>query len=370
MAQELKKLGIEVTENIGGTGVVGVYKNGLGPTLWLRADMDALPIQEESGRDYASQVPGVMHACGHDTHMAALIGYAETLIQLKNQWQGTLVFIVQPAEELGQGAKDMINDGLFKKFPTPDYVLGLHVSGLHDSGKISYTPGYALAAVDSIDIEVKGLGGHGAKPEETIDPVVLASKIVVNLQTLVSRNMDPRDPVVLTFGSIHGGTKHNIIPNLVHLEGTLRTYSPEVRKRMKEGIRRMSKALAMGEGAPTPKITFSQSLPATFNHKELTQRMVPIYESVVGKENVILTRGIMGAEDFSLYSRNGKYPTTFFFVGGAPKNRKNYGANHNSKFAPEYKKVLAVGVETMTRAVLELAPKTRTSARKTFRETL
>ncbi len=356
MAEELKKLGVEVTEKVGGTGVVGVYKNGKGPTVWLRADMDGLPVQEESGKSYASKVKGVMHACGHDTHIASLIGYAKTLIDLKKDWQGTLVFIVQPAEETGAGAENMIADGLYKKFPKPDYVLGLHVSGNHDAGIVSYTKGFALAAVDSIDIDFKGLGGHGAAPSSTIDPVVLASKFIVNSQTLVSRNIDPRDPVVLTYGSIHGGTKHNIIPNEVHIQGTLRTYSKEVREKMQTRIRQMAEAMAMAEGAPKPTIKFGESLPATFNHIELTERMVPIFEQVVGKQNVREDRGIMGAEDFGLYGRDNKYPTTFFFIGGAPKDKSNFGANHNSKFAPEYKKVLATGVEIMTRAVLELAP--------------
>ncbi len=356
MASEMKNLGLEVTEKVGGTGVVGVYRNGKGPTIWLRADMDGLPIQEETGKSYSSQVPGVMHGCGHDTHIAALIGYAQTLIEMKNDWQGTLVFLVQPAEEIGAGAQAMINDGVFKKFPTPDFVLGLHVSGRHDTGTVSYTKGFALAAVDSIDIEFKGLGGHGAAPAATIDPVVLASKFVVSSQTLVSRNTDPRDPVVLTFGSIHGGTKHNIIPNQVQLQGTLRTYSEDVRQNMKQRIRKMAESLAQAEGAPKPNVQFSQSLPATFNHIKLTERMVPIFQTVVGKDKVIEDRGIMGAEDFGLFSLNNKYPTTFFFIGGAPADKSNFGMNHNSKFAPEYKEVLAVGVEIMTRAVLELAP--------------
>ncbi len=363
MADELRSLGVQVTENVGGTGVVGVLKNGKGPTIWLRADMDGLPIQEQTGKDYASKNPGVMHACGHDTHIAALIGYAETLITLKDQWKGTLVFLVQPAEELGAGAHNMINAGLFKKFPEPDYILGLHVGGEHDAGVVTYTKGYAMAAVDSIDIDVKGYGGHGARPSKTIDPVVLASKIVVNSQTLVSRNTDPRDPVVLTFGSIHGGTKHNIIPDSVHLQGTLRTYSEDVRKKMKEGIKRVAEAMAQAEGAAKPLVKFSQGLPATHNHVAFTERMIPIFETVVGKENVKEVQGIMGAEDFGLYSRNQKYPSSFFFIGGAPKNRSNFGTNHNSKFAPEYKKVLAVGVEIMTRAVIDLAPtKSQTTA--------
>ena len=360
MADEMRKLGITVTEKFGGTGVVGIYKNGKGPTIWLRADMDGLPVTENTKKKYASQNKGVMHACGHDTHMASLIGYAQTLIQLKDQWQGTLVFISQPAEETGLGAESMIDAGLYKKFPKPDYVLGLHVSGLHDAGKITYTPGYALAAVDAIDIEVKGLGGHGSAPSRAIDPVMLASKIIVNSQTLVSRNVDPRDPVVLTYGSIHGGTKHNIIPDSVHLQATLRTYDKKSRKTMKDGIKRMAEALAKAEGAPKPVIKFKEPLPPTYNDPKLMSKMVPIFERVVGKKNVEEERGIMGAEDFAHYSRDKKYPTSFFFIGGAPKDRSHYGMNHNAKFAPEYKPVLKVGVEVMTLAVMELAPKSKT----------
>ncbi len=357
MSDELRKLGIKISENVGRTGIVGIYRNGNGPTIWLRADMDGLPIQESTGKDYASKAKGVMHACGHDTHISAMIGYAKTLIHLKSRWNGTLVFIVQPAEEIGAGAQWMIQDGLFTKYPKPDYILGFHVTGKYRSNKISYTKGYALAAVDSIDIEVRGLGGHGAAPSETIDPVVLASKIILNSQTLVSRNTDPQEPVVLTFGSIQGGTKHNIIPDSVHIQGTLRTYSEEVRQSMKNGIKRMTFALAKADGAPKPQIKFSEPLPATYNNIELTERMIPIFKDVVGGKNVIESKGIMGAEDFSLYSQNKKYPTTFFFIGGAPKDKTNFGSNHNSKFAPEYKKVLTVAVEVMTKAVLMLAPK-------------
>ena len=356
MINELKKIGYDVTSNVGGTGLVAVLKNGSGPTVWLRADMDGLPVQEESKKSYASKIKGVMHACGHDTHMAAMIGYASVLKDLKKEWKGTLVLIGQPAEEVGQGAKAMIDDGLYKKFPKPDLVLGLHVSGSSDTGKVTYTSGYALAAVDSIDITVNGLGGHGAAPEYTIDPVVLASKIVVNLQTLVSRNIKPSEPVVLTFGSIHGGTKHNIIPNKVHLQGTLRTYTKEVRTEMISGIKRMTKALASAEKAPKSIIKFSQSLPPTYNDPELTKKMLPIFKRVVGKNNVSEQPGIMGAEDFAHYSRDKKYPTMFYFIGGAPKNKKNFGSNHNSKFAPEYKEMLKVGVEIMALSVTEFLP--------------
>lgn len=356
MKEHLGDLGYKVTDKIGGTGLVAVFRNGIGPTIWLRADMDGLPIHEETKKSYASKVKGVMHACGHDTHLAAMIGYAAALKDLKNSWKGTLVLIVQPAEEIGQGAELMIEDGLFRRFPKPDMILAFHVDGEVRSGQIRYTSGFALTAVDSIDIEIKGFGGHGATPEATVDPIVLASKVIVSLQTLVSRNVSPNDPVVLSFGSLHGGSKHNIIPDRVHIQGTLRTYSKNTRQKMLKGIKRMTYALAEAEQAPRPTLKFSNSSPATYNNPLLTQKMLPIFSKAVGQNNYSGRKGVMNAEDFSYYRQSGKYPTMLYFIGGAPKNQKNYGANHSSKFSPEYKKVIEVAVVTMALSVLEFLP--------------
>ncbi len=267
MAKELKALGFEVTEKVGGTGVVGVFKNGDGPTVLVRTDMDALPVVEATGLPYASKVKvrdandnevGVMHACGHDMHMTCWVGTARVLAALKDHWHGTLVFIGQPAEEVGLGAKAMLNDGLFKRFPKPDYCLALHCDATRPYNTIGFTDGLALANVDSVDILVKGKGGHGAAPQTTVDPIVLSARIILDLQTLVSRETNPTDPAVVTVGSIHGGSKHNIIPSEVKMQLTVRTTKDSVRKHLLEGIVRIAKAAAEGAGAPEPVVTFDE----------------------------------------------------------------------------------------------------------------
>ena len=247
MEQELKKIGFAVTKNVGGYGVVGVLKNGDGPTIMVRADMDALPVEEQTGLDYASKVRtkddqgnevNVMHACGHDIHMTVFIGTARLLNQMKNDWQGTIVMVAQPAEERGGGAKAMLTDGLFSKFPRPDYAVALHVSPTLPAGSVGLVEGYALANVDAVDVTIFGVGGHGAVPEATIDPVVLSARLVLALQTIVSRELAPINPAVVTVGSIHGGTKHNIIPEEVHLQLTVRSYSDEVRDHIMKSIKK------------------------------------------------------------------------------------------------------------------------------------
>ncbi len=255
LAKELKDLGFEVTEKVGGFGVVGILKNGAGPTVLVRTDMDALPVTEQTGLPYASKVRvrdkngndvGVMHACGHDMHMTCWVGTARVLASMKDRWKGTLIFIGQPAEEVGGGAVAMLKDGLFKKFPKPDFALALHCDGTRPFGTIGYTEGLAMANVDSVDITVRGKGGHGSAPHTTIDPVVLAARIILDLQTLVSRENNPLEPAVVTVGSIHGGSKHNIIPDEVKLQLTVRTTKDSVRKQILEGIERIAKAAAVG----------------------------------------------------------------------------------------------------------------------------
>jgi amidohydrolase len=250
LTSELKELGFEVTEKIGGHGIVGIFKNGKGPTILVRTDMDALPVEEQTGLPYASKVRardkngndvGVMHACGHDMHMTCWVGTARTLVALKDQWQGTLLFLGQPAEEIGTGARVMLEDGLFKRFPKPEYCLALHCEAQRAHGELGFTQGIALANVDSVDVTVRGKGGHGAWPHTTIDPVVLAAQIVLDLQTIVSREINPVDPAVVTVGSIHGGTKHNIIPSEVKLQITVRTTKDDVRKHVLEAIARIAK---------------------------------------------------------------------------------------------------------------------------------
>jgi hippurate hydrolase len=373
MAQELKQLGFEVTEKVGGTGVVGVLKNGAGPTVLVRTDMDALPVIEQTGLPYASKVrlrgkdgseTGVMHACGHDMHMTVWTGTARVLAGLKNQWRGTLVFIAQPAEEIGTGARLMLADGLFKRFPRPDYCLALHCDGRIAHGDINYTEGLALANVDSVDIVVRGKGGHGAAPHTTIDPIVLAAKIVLDLQTIVSREMNPTDPAVVTVGSIHGGTKHNIIPNEVKLQLTVRTTKDTVRKHVLESIERIAKAAAQGMRAPEPTVAVSPNefTPALLNDPKLTRRIIGVFKEVLGSDRVHERPPMMGGEDFARYGREG-IPICLYFLGTVdPKrvaeSRREGGAPlpslHSDHYYPVPRPSMETGVLTMSLAVLEL----------------
>ncbi len=300
IAAELKKLGLTVTTGVGGHGVVGVLKNGEGPTVLLRTDLDALPVAEQTGLPYASQVKAVeqtgqevpvMHACGHDVHMTVFAGTARWLVRHRDAWSGTLVMIGQPAEERGAGARAMLEDGLFERFPKPDYALALHVNAALPAGTVAWVPGYALANVDSVDITVHGIGGHGAYPQATRDPVVLASQIVLALQTIASREIDPQDPVVVTVGSIHGGTKHNIISDRVDLQLTVRTYSDETRRKVLDAIRRIATNMGRVAGLPDgllPEVRIHEEeyTPSTYNDPELAARLAaalrPASEGVPG----------------------------------------------------------------------------------------
>ncbi len=280
LAGQLRALGFTVTERVGkydnpqwtSYGVVGIMKNGAGPTVLIRTDLDALPVEENTGLPYASKVRtkneagqevGVMHACGHDIHITSMIGTAKVLSELKDQWRGTLMIIGQPAEEVIQGARGMLRDGLYEKFPRPDFAIALHDNSELEAGKVGMTPGYALASSTSVDVQIRGLGGHGAKPESTKDPIVIAAQVVLALQTLVSRENSPLDPAVITVGSIHGGSKHNIIPDEVNLQLTVRAYKEDVRKRILASIERVAKGTAAAAGvpenlAPIVKISDSQ----------------------------------------------------------------------------------------------------------------
>src|SRR5687768_11985460 len=315
LVPELKKLGFTVTEKIGKTGVVAVMKNGPGPVLMLRADMDGLPVVEQTGLPFASKVKatarsgvetGVMHACGHDTHMAAFIGTAKRLVAMKDQWSGTLVMILQPGEETGEGARAMLEDGLYSRFPKPSAVLAFHDAAALPAGVIGITPGYALANVDSVDVVVRGVGGHGAYPHTTRDPIVLASRIVTTLQTLVSRENDPANPAVVTVGSFHAGTKHNIISDEARLQLTVRSYTPEVRQMLLDGIKRIARGEAIAAGIPEdrmPQVTYREKeyTPATFNSEKFASRGIELFSAHFGKDRVTRTPAVMGGEDFSRY---------------------------------------------------------------------
>ncbi len=376
ITEELKRTGFEVTTGVGRHGVVAVLKNGSGPTLLVRSDLDGLPVQEQTGLPYASKVTTkdeagkdvpVMHACGHDMHMTSLVGTARVLAQLKNQWHGTLVLIGQPAEERGGGARAMLKDGLFQRFPKPDYCIALHDSASHPAGTIVYTSGYAAANVDSVDIAVRGMGGHGAHPDRTKDPIVLASQIVLALQTIVSRELKPGTPGVVTVGSIHGGTKHNIIPDDVKLQITVRSYSDEVRKQLLDAIKRIARGQAIAAGLPDDRLPIveinNDYTPAMYNDPQLTARLVGVFKSVFGETNVVAELPSMGGEDFAEYGRTAeKIPICMFDVGGVKREAfaesKRTGSAlpslHSSLWAVDPEPTIKAGVVATTAAVLEL----------------
>jgi hippurate hydrolase len=376
LARELKELGFDVTEKVGGHGIVGVLKNGPGPTVMVRTDMDALPVTEQTGLPYASKVRardkngndvGVMHACGHDMHMTCFVGTARILAGIKDRWSGTLVFIGQPAEEIGAGARAMLEDHLFERFPKPDYALALHCDARAAHGQISYTEGLALANVDSVDILVHGKGGHGASPHMTVDPIVLSARMILDLQTLVSREVNPTDPAVVTVGSIHGGTKHNIIPSEVKLQLTVRTTKDAVRAHVLDGIKRIAEAAAVGARAPKPDITIhpEEFTPALVNDGALTRKTVALFKDILGADNILERPPVMGGEDFSRYGRAG-VPIFLYFLGTVPPQRVEASLRpggptlpslHSDLFYPIPEPCIKTGVLTMTAAVLNLTGK-------------
>ena len=376
VAEELRRAGCAVTEKVGGHGVVGVLRNGAGPTLLLRTDLDALPVTEKTGLPYASRARAtddwgnevdVMHACGHDAHMTVLVGTARVLSQVKDHWRGTLVFIGQPAEERGAGAKAMLSDGLFARFPKPDWCFAWHVKPEIPAGAVAFTEGATFANVDSVDITVYGVGGHGSAPQTTRDPVVLAAQIVLALQTIVSRELTPGEPAVVTVGSIHGGTKHNIIPDEVRLQLTLRSYSRETRERMIAAIRRITRGLGLATGLPEerlPVVTASkEGLPAAYNDPKLTRRLTAVFKNWLGESQVREAKPTMGGEDFGLYGQTAdRIPISLFWLGSSDpavvaeseKTGQPLPSAHSSLFAPVPEPTIKTGVTAMTAAVLEL----------------
>jgi hippurate hydrolase len=379
IAGQLKALGFDTTENIGGYGVVGLYKNGQGPTVMIRTDTDGLPIVEQTGKTYASKVTtldnnnnqvGVMHGCGHDIHMTSFIGTAEQLMQMKQQWQGTLMMVAQPAEEVGAGAKAMLKAGLFERFAKPDHILGLHVSAALPAGKIGIAPGYALANVDSVDITVKGKGGHGAYPHTTVDPVVISARIIMALQTIASREVSPLEPSVITVGSIHGGAKHNIISDQVTLQLTLRSYNQAVRTQQIAAIKRITKGIAMSAGlseAFYPSVTIQdENTPSTYNNPELAKQVKQSIVKELGENNVQVSQPVMAGEDFGRYGLTAdKLPITIFWLGAVAKEdyeqsiqqKKTLPSLHSSQFAPDYPLTIKTGVRAMTASALDLFAK-------------
>lgn len=379
LAKELRKAGYDVTSGVGGTGIVAVMENGEGPTVMLRADMDGLPVEEQTGLPYASEARGpnrdgemfpTMHACGHDVHMTSLVGAARQLAERTDDWSGTLILIGQPAEELGLGALAMIEDGLYERFPTPDYVVGLHDSASLPAGSISYTPGWALANVDSVDIRVKGIGGHGAYPHTTKDPIVIASQIVNNLQTLVSRELSPLDRAVVTVGAFNAGSKHNIISDEAHLQLTVRSFDDATREKLLSGIARIARAQAVSAGLPEelmPVVEVEEPYtPSTFNDPDLTQRIAGVFREQFGEDRVQEAPPVMGGEDFSQFGRTPEdVPAVIFWVGAVEPERFAAAQDggdalpslHSPFFAPDPRPTLTTGVEAMTAAALDLLGK-------------
>jgi len=388
LAHELRAAGFMVTERVGryarqeskGYGIVGVMKNGEGPTVLVRSDLDALPIEERTNLPYASQVrttdantgqmTGVMHACGHDVHMASLIGTARMLGALKDRWRGTVVLIGQPAEERLDGARAMLSDGLYTRFPRPNYALALHVWADLEAGRLGFVSGYAQASSDSVDITIRGVGAHGSRPNESKDPVVIAAQVVLALQTIVSRENSPLDPAVITVGSIHGGAARNIIPSEVTLQLTVRAYKEEVRRRMLASIERIARNVALAAGvpearAPVVAISDAERSDALYNDPALSERLARVFEGSLGSGAVTRLPSLMGSEDFGEFGLGGDIPVFYYRVGTSDPTRlataRQTGtplpSTHSPFFAPVPEPTIRTGVKSMTVAVLELMKK-------------
>jgi amidohydrolase len=381
VAGELRKLGYTVTEHVGkyedGTqafGVVAVLENGAGPRLLIRTDMDALPVEEKTGLDYASTVKttnaqgqpvGVMHACGHDLHMTVLLGAARELAARKSQWRGTLVLVGQPAEEVVQGAAALMADRLYERFGRPDFVLSEHDSADVPAGSVALKGGPLLASATTINVTMRGIGGHGSAPQAGKDPIVLAAEFVLVAQTIVSRQIDPQQPAVLTVGTIHGGTKNNIIPDEVTMGLTLRTYSSAVRDQIVADVRRIAEGLAEAYGIPAdrmPTVTLGESTPATLNDTALNERLRAAATAALGNERVLEARAVMGSEDVGQFALDGKIPAVMYWLGASDpeklaESRKSGVALpglHSAKFAPVYAPAITTGVTAMTAMALDL----------------
>jgi amidohydrolase len=380
LAAEMRKLGFKVTEKVGKTGVVAMMENGPGPVLMIRADMDALPVAEETGLPFASKVrtttaegveTGVMHACGHDTHVSAWLGTARRMAAMKHIWSGTLMMVLQPGEETSQGARAMLDDGLFTRFAKPAYVLGFHDAAVLPAGIVGITPGYSFANVDSVDITVRGVGGHGALPATAKDPIVLASRIVTTIQTLISRENDPRDPAVVTVGSFHGGTKHNIISEEAKLQLTVRNYKPEVRKALLDGIARIARGEAIAAGVPEDRMPIvhvreEQSTPSVFNTAKFSQRAQELLTAHFGAERVSNPAAVMVGEDFSrFYLTDKSIESLMLWVGATPQDKwdavdgdtRKLPSLHSPFFVPDADAVISTATEAMTVASLDVLKK-------------
>ncbi|MEM1122916.1 MAG: amidohydrolase [Bacteroidota bacterium] len=374
LAKELRKIGFEVTENFGGYGIVGILKNGEGPQILYRTDMDALPMEEKTNLPYASTKTidyngistGAMHSCGHDLHMTTWLGTARAMVNMKDQWKGTLMFIGQPAEEIGAGARMMLNSGLYETFGVPDYAMALHCSPTIPAGQIGVGEGYTMANTESIDIEVYGIGAHGASPHMSIDPIVIASMIVMDLQTIVSRSLKPIEDAVITVGAIKGGTKHNIIPDQVNLQLTVRTYKEDVRKLVHKRIKEISKGVAIAAGLPEdkmPKVTIPENFtPANYNKPEMVDHIIAAAGKSIGAANVLDAEPQMVGEDYAMYGRTEhQVPSVMYWLGSVPVERmkevKDLPGLHSPYYYPDPSPSIETGIIVNVEAIMGLLAK-------------
>ncbi len=369
LADELKKIGFSVTENFGGYGIVGVFKNGNGPTILYRTDMDALPMYEKTKLEYQSQLKaklngeevGTMHSCGHDVHMTTWLGTARALVAMKDKWKGTLLLIGQPAEEIGAGAKMMLEAGLYEKFGVPNYGIGLHSSPTIAAGKVGIGKGFVMASSQSVDINVHGVGSHGASPQMSIDPIVVTSMLVMELQTIVSRNLKPTESAVISVGAIRGGTVGNIIPDMVTLKLTVRTFKAEVLEMVNKRIREVARGVGIAAGLPEdklPEVIISGAGPANYNNPTTAQRVTESAISAIGKENVLNEEPVMLSEDFSYYGQTEhKVPTVFYWLGTVPDARMEKNelpGLHSPFYYPDPSKSIETGVTVTSQALIDL----------------
>jgi hippurate hydrolase len=375
IADELRSSGFCVTEGVGGHGVVGVLENGEGPTVLLRADLDGLPIEERTGLSYASRARGtlagkgkvgLMHACGHDVHMTVLVGAARILPRLSARWKGTLVLVAQPEEEVGAGARLMIEDGLFTRFPRPDSALALHVFPSLPAGTVGFREGLFWAGCASLELLIRGIGGHGSQPHGCKDPVVMAAETVLLLQTIVSREIDPSETAVLTVGSIHGGTKGNIIPDEVTLQLNYRYFNPETDKRLRAAIERTAKGVAVAAGLPDDRMPILTELytgPPITNDPVLTSRLAAAFQAALGEKRTLRVERCTYSDDFAHFGlETPGIPLCYFLLGAAGRDIASPAGSaptappgiHNPGFAPEPEPTIKTGVIAMTAAVLEL----------------
>ncbi len=369
LATELRKVGFSVTENFGGYGIVGVFKNGNGPTILYRTDMDALPMYEKTELAYTSQLKaklngeevGTMHSCGHDIHMTTWLGTARAMVAMKDKWKGTLLLIGQPAEEIGAGAQMMLEAGLYEKFGVPTYGIGLHSSPTIPAGQVGIGRGFVMASSQSVDINVYGVGSHGASPHMSIDPIVVTSMLVMELQTIVSRNVKPTESAVVTIGTIKGGTVGNIIPDQVTLKLTIRTFKKEVLDLVNQRIKEIARGVGIAAGLPEdklPEVVINGAGPANYNDPTTAEKITQSAITAIGKENVIDEEPVMLSEDFSYYGQTEhKVPTVFYWLGTVPDARmksNDLPGLHSPFYYPQPEISIKTGVTVTSQALLDL----------------